>query len=320
MKKSRILYILKFLYENSDEAHPVSSKEIMEYLIVEGFEIHRTTINSDVALIIEIGIDLIVVRSSPNRYFIGERVLEHVELKMLVDSIISSKAISSKKSEKLIEKIGKLTSKYLADDLHREFYVDKIYKPCNELIYYTMDTIQEAIKEKSWIDFKYFEYTPNKEKVYKYNGYLYEICPYTTFWSDDHYYVVGYSRKHRKITVFRIDRMDKTRLYDDVYLPAPEDFDPSIYANQIFEMYDGDSCKVELRCANHLMDVIVDKFGEDVETTTLGSKQFKATVDVHLSPRFYGWMFGFVGDISIISPIAVKEEFINQAKKIVLSE
>ena len=309
--------MLKFLYENSDETHPVSSKEIMEYLTAEGFEIHRTTINADISLMLEIGIDVVVVRSSPNKYFIGERDLELVELKMLVDSVISSKAISNSKSEKLIKKIGKLTSKHLAEDLHREFYVDRVYKPCNESTYYTMDTIQEAIKKKSWIDFKYFEYTPNKERVYKYNGYVYEVCPYTTFWSDDHYYMVGYSRKHRKITVFRIDRMDKTRLYQDTYLPAPEDFDPSIYANKVFEMFDGDPCEVELRCSNKMMNVIVDKFGEDVETTTLGSRHFKATVNIHVSPRFYGWLFGFMGEISILAPLDVKDEYIKIAKKIV---
>ena len=31
-KKSRILYLLKYLHESSDEAHPVSSTELMEYL------------------------------------------------------------------------------------------------------------------------------------------------------------------------------------------------------------------------------------------------------------------------------------------------
>lgn len=59
--------MLKFLYENSDEVHPVSSKGIMEYLTAEDFEIHRTTINSDISLMLEIGIDLVVVRSSSNK-------------------------------------------------------------------------------------------------------------------------------------------------------------------------------------------------------------------------------------------------------------
>ena len=76
----------------------------------------------------------------------------------------------------------------------------------NEQIYYTVDKIQQAIRTKKWMEFKYLEYNPDKKLVYKNRGYLYEFCPFTTFWSDDRYYVVGYSKKHKKIATFRIDR------------------------------------------------------------------------------------------------------------------
>ncbi len=320
MKKSRILYTLKFLYENSDEKNPVSSKQIMEYLTEQGFEVHRTTINADIALISEIGIDVVTIRSSPNKYFIGERTLEPMELKMLVDAVSSSKFITEKKSELLVKKIEKLTSKWMAQELHREMDITKVTKPTNERIYYTLDTIMEAIQNKAWIDFKYFEYTPHKQRVYRHDGYLYEVCPYTTFWRDDHYYVVGHCRKYQKVVVFRIDRIDGARIYEDAWLPPPSGFDATIYANEIFEMFDGEPVTVELKCENHLMDVIIDKFGEDVDTLPLGSKCFKATVDIRLSPRFYAWVFGFCGAISIMSPASVKEEFVNLAKKVVLSE
>lgn len=88
-KKSRILYLLKYLYENSDERHPVPSTELMQYLESEGIKVHRTTINADITLMEEAGIDVIAVRSSPNKYFIGERQLQLAELQMLVDSVCS---------------------------------------------------------------------------------------------------------------------------------------------------------------------------------------------------------------------------------------
>lgn len=116
MKKARILYLLKYLYQHSDEYNPVSSKEIREYLTAQGFEIHRTTISSDIASLSEFGIDVVTIRSSPNRYFIGVRALEPHELKMLVDAIISSKFITAKESKELIEKISKLTSEHHSKD------------------------------------------------------------------------------------------------------------------------------------------------------------------------------------------------------------
>lgn len=315
-KKSRILYLLKYLQENSDEDHPVSSGEIIKHLESEGIKIHRTTISADVALMVEAGIDVITVRSSPNKYFIGERQLQLAELKMLVDAVASSKFITAKKSEQLIEKIGKLTSEKLYEELHRKIYIERIIKPGNEQIYYTIDKIQEAIRNKKWIEFKYLEYTPEKKLTYKNKGYLYELCPFTTFWSDDRYYVVGHSKKHGRIANFRIDRMERTEITDIVAIECPEDFDPSIYANQVFEMFDGEIKTVELKCANELMNTIVDKFGEDVETTILDSTHFKAITRVSVSPRFYGWVFGFTGQISILAPDDVKKEYKALAKEI----
>lgn len=316
-KKSRILYTLEFLYENTDEQNPASSKEIMQYLTDQGLEVHRTTLKSDIELIIEIGIDVVTVRSSPNRYFIGNRNLEPVEIKMLADAICSSKFITAKKSKKLIGKISLFTSKHIANDIKEDFCVNKVFKTMNEKIYYTADIINQAIKEKRFICFKYFEYTPEKQLMHKYDGYVYEVCPYTTFWSDDHYYVIGYSKKHEKITVFRIDRMDETALYSEEYLPPPNDFDPSVYANEIFEMYDGKPCEVQLKCSKRLMNVIVDKFGESVCTEIIDDKTFKATVMIRESPRFYAWVFGFLGEISILLPLEIKNKYIQSAKNII---
>jgi hypothetical protein len=39
--KSRILYVLRFLQEKSDEKHPVSTKQILDHLETQGFNTHR---------------------------------------------------------------------------------------------------------------------------------------------------------------------------------------------------------------------------------------------------------------------------------------
>lgn len=202
------------------------------------------------------------------------------------------------------------------EELQRDVYVERIIKPGNEQIYYTVDKIQEAIRTKKWMEFKYLEYNPDKKLVYKNRGYLYELCPFTTFWSDDRYYVVGYSKKHKKVATFRIDRIEKPEVTLVDAIERPADFDPSKYANQVFEMFDGEVETVELKCTNDLMSVIVDKFGEDVNTTTLGSSHFKATVIIQLSPRFYGWVFGFAGKIAILGPDHVKQEYKALAKAV----
>ncbi|EKC66072.1 hypothetical protein OBE_06138, partial [human gut metagenome] len=51
---------------------------------------------------------------------------------------------------------------------------------------------------KRQITFQYYEYTPQKEKILKHNGYRYQFSPYALIWSRDCYYAVGLVGKARK--------------------------------------------------------------------------------------------------------------------------
>jgi len=314
--KSRILYILKLLYDKTDEQNPLSTVEIIDYLASLGISAHRRTIAADMELLEEFGIDVITIKSTQNKYFIGSREFELPEIKLLVDAVESSKFITPKKSEDLIKKLSRLTSQNQATELNRHIFIDKRVKPENEEIYYIVDAIHNAISQNKQIEFKYYEYTQEKEKVYKNNGYVYKLSPYALSWSEDHYYVIGYCKKHGKISMFRVDRMAKIKITDKTSVSMPEDFNVADYAKKIFEMYDGETKTVELKCTNDLMKVIIDRFGEDVNTTTLGSNCFKAIVDVSVSPTFFGWVFQFAGKMSILAPNEVKKDYLDIAKKV----
>ena len=167
------------------------------------------------------------------------------------------------------------------------------------------------------IEFKYYQYTGRKEKIFKNNGFVYSLSPYALIWSEDHYYAIGYCDKHGKVSKFRVDRMANTIITENKIVHKPVDFDIAEYAKSVFEMFDGETKTVELKCTNDLMDVIVDRFGENVKTHELGSNCFKAIVDISISPTFYGWVFGFGNKMSILAPIDVKNEYIAMARRIV---
>jgi predicted DNA-binding transcriptional regulator YafY len=315
--KSRILYILKLLYDKTDEQNPLSTVEIIDYLASLGISAHRRTIAADMELLEEFGIDVITIKSTQNKYFIGSREFELPEIKLLVDAVESSKFITPKKSEDLIKKLSHLVSENQSKELNRHIFIDKRIKPENEEIYYIVDSIHNAIAQSKQIEFKYYEYTQDKEKVYKNNGYIYKLSPYALSWSEDHYYVIGYCKKHGKISKFRVDRMAKIKMVDSRSVPMPVEFNSADYAKRIFDMYDGETKTVELKCTNDLMKVIIDRFGEDVNTATLGSNCFKAIVDVSVSPTFFGWVFQFAGRMSILAPNDVKKSYIEMVRKVV---
>ena len=159
------------------------------------------------------------------------------------------------------------------------------------------------------IKFRYFDYLPDKQKAFKYDGYKYLISPYTLFWCDDYYYVIGYSEKHKKIAHFRVDRIENPKITEKEIRQKPAEYSVSEYTKEVFAMYDGKIMTVELECDNSLMNSIIDRFGEDVQTKIVDNEKFVVTVDVSVSPTFYGWVFQFEGKMKILSPDEVKKEF-----------
>lgn len=308
----RILLLAKYLYRCSDERHPVSAANILAYWQEHGIESSRKSVYSDIALLTELGVDIVCVKSTQNRYFVGQRLFELPELKMLVDAVESSHIITKKKSAELIHKLASLTSMEMATELIRPVYLDSAPKPDNEAVYYIVDAIHTAIREQKKISFQYYEYTPQKEKELKHDGLRYTFSPHALLWNRDYYYAVGHSEKHRKLAQFRVDRMTDVEVLDEAAIPNA-DFDPTDYARKVFGMYGTTVRRVELLCDNETMRSVVDQFGEDVQTEIVDHQHFRASVDVAPSPPFFAWVFTFSGKLRIVDPPDVLEEMCRMA-------
>ena len=315
ISKPRILYVKKILEERSDENNPISTFQLIDILRDDyGIQAHRTSIYKDIEALKEYGADIETIHSTQSKYFIAGRNFELPELKLLVDAVESSKFITDKKSRILINKICSLTSRGQVESLKRNNYVFNRIKPSNEKIYYIVDRINDAINTYKKIAFQYYEYNEKKCKVKKNKGEVYVISPYKMVWNGDFYYVLGYSQKHEKIVTFRVDRIaDTPDILDEDALPLPKDFDLQDYLQQVFLMYDGETKKVWLSCEKHQMKTIIDRFGENVKITQSNESRFTIEVLVSVSPTFFGWIFGFCGQIKIIGP----QDVANQYKELV---
>lgn len=166
----RIIELLRFLYQQTDEAHAVTVSEMIEHLKGKGIPSVRQTVYTDLEALDTAGIDIVQIKSTQNRYFIGSRIFEYPELKMLVDAVTSSKVISAKKSQALIQKLGQLSSIQQAEQLQRLASLSSRVKPHNEKVYYIIDSIHTAILDQHQISFQYYEYTPEKKKILKHDG------------------------------------------------------------------------------------------------------------------------------------------------------
>lgn len=122
-KKSRILYILHYLWVQTDEENRVTISELRKELEDHGFHANRKTIAMDLKELQENGFDVICVRSRQNQYFLGTWGLELAELKLIVDAVQAAKFISLSKSLAIIEKITELASPAQRRSLNRRLYI-----------------------------------------------------------------------------------------------------------------------------------------------------------------------------------------------------
>lgn len=307
--KKRLLTILEYLYKNTDEENPTNTTRLIDFLSEKEVEGDRKTIADDIEALVDMGYDIVSIKSSPNKYFWGQRAFEIPELKLLIDAVCSSRFITDKKSKELTKKITLLAGANQSLQLKRHIIATGRAKTENQNIYYLVDEITTAINEKKQISFQYSEYNVMKEKILRHDGEVYVISPYMLYWNEDYYYVVGYSEKRSKVVSFRVDRMVDTKMISADAVFQPADFNPNDYADRIFCMFNSSEQEVvELECQNELMKYIIDRYGLEVKTSVKTENTFAAWIPVNLSPVFYSWVFQFGGKVKIISPkIAVNE-------------
>jgi predicted DNA-binding transcriptional regulator YafY len=302
VKKSRILYVKRFLEQQTDEDHPATMADILAYLADEGIPASRTSVTQDIEQLVESGVDAVCNKSNPNTYFIGDGHFELPELKLLIDAVQASRFIPRKKAAALTGKLTALASVHHAGELSRQLYVSGRDTPGGEKIYHTIDLLHRAIASGRTVTFKYYEYDRNKRKRYKHDGKVYRFSPYGLVWNSDRYYTVGYSGIHGKIITFRVDRIAVPELTGTSAQPKPDGFDMAYYAETVFQMYDGPVCEVTLKCENALMKAVIDRFGEDVHTEILDDAHFTVHAEIPVGPTFFGWVFTSRGAVEILSP------------------
>lgn len=307
-QKLKPLYIMNYLLQNSDEDHPVTVNQIISYLDSQGISAERKSIYSDIEALQYFGLDIVQAGSGRSYgYYVAHRNFELPELKLLVDSVQSSKFITHKKTATLIKKIETLASIHEAQLLNRQVFVKNRIKTMNESIYYNVDEIHNGISKNKKIRFLYFEYNVQKERQYRRNGEYYVVSPFALTWDDENYYMVAYDSDAAMIKHYRVDKMEKISILDEDRdgLEAYQALDMAIYARKTFGMFTGQEEQVILRFENHLVGAVLDRLGRDVFIVPDGPDHFNVRTDVIVSPQFFAWVFGFGESAQIVGPAEV---------------
>lgn len=312
-QKLKLLILREILLEETDQEYPLTADELIARLAQRGVGVERKALYDDLEALRTFGLDVVSQRGRTYGYFVGERDFELPELKLLVDAVQASKFITHRKSNQLIKKLERLTSRHQAGQLQRHVYVYDRVKTPNERIYLNVDAIHEAIAGRKKISFRYYDYGPDKVRRPRQEGAPYVVSPYALCWQEENYYLIAHYPKYGGISNFRVDRMQDTAVLEEPAQNIREvtgtlDLNVALYTKGVFGMYHGRVEQVTVRFHNSLMGVVIDRFGEEVDTARDGEEHFQARLEVHVSPTFYGWLMMFGDKARVLGPRSVLDE------------
>ena len=319
-QKLKILYLMKILLEETDDTHSITMSEIISKLGSYGVNAERKSIYDDIECLRTYGLDIIGEKEGKSySYKIGSRQFELAELKLLVDSVQSSKFITEKKSQQLIKKIEGMASRYEASKLQRQVYTMERVKAENESIYYNVDQIHDAIASNMQITFQYFNWDANKQKILRKDGALYQVSPWALSWDDENYYLVAFDSAEKKIKHYRVDKMLRIQALSENREGSEHfhAFDVGAYAKKMFGMFGGEEETVKILCKNEFAGVMIDRFGKDVSMIRVDDESFYVNVKVAVSSHFLGWIMALGDGAKIIGPDSVIQKIQAEVDRLV---
>jgi predicted DNA-binding transcriptional regulator YafY len=185
-------------------------------------------------------------------------------------------------------------------------------------------TINQAIRHKKQIRFKYLSYSFNnlRTQVERRGGKDYVVHPYKLLIDNGFFYVLTYdgNKKKNKVLPYRIDRMrdvrelPESRLWDKEFA---SEVNMDNYTQRVFSMFGGQRERVTIRFIDQKLDTVVDQFGvTGVKYEKIDDKHFTVQAEVEISDMFYAWVAGFGRRAKIIDPPHVVEGMHEFAKKV----
>ena len=305
-QKLKLCYLSRIMLSKTDEDHHLTMPEIQGYLEEYDVSADRKALYKDMDALKVLGIDVIGQKTKGGGYdyYVASKTFDVAELKLLVDSIQSSKFITEKKSKDLIEKVGKLASEYEAEQLKRQVMVHGRVKTMNESIYYIVDDIHRAIAENKKITFEYMKWNINKKMEKRKEG-LYKVSPWALTWDDENYYLIAFDEEAEKIKHYRVDKMKGIKVTDEKREGKSDfrEFNLAEYAKMSFGMYGGEKTRVTIAFNEEMVGVLLDRFGTGIPVKQ--SKKagwYETEVEVALSDQFLGWIFALGEGVKITGP------------------
>ena len=308
-KKMLNMLILEILRNYSDEQHSLSQQKIMRLLKQDyGMDCDRRSVKNNVLYLKELGYDI----SMEKGYRLISREFDDAELRMLIDSVLFSKSISTKQAKVLIEKIRGLGSNYFEAKVSHVKNLPELHRTDNKQAMYALDAVNDAIAVKKKISFIYndigidLKLHPRREKPYTVN-------PYQIVANNGRFYLIGNYDRFDDVAHFRIDKMTDVVVLKDKVKPMKQVKGlehglnlPKHMAEHIY-MFSGESVDVKLETTVHMMGELADWFGKDFRIIEQDGDWIVVRLSCNEMAMRY-WALQYGPYVEIIEPESLRDQ------------
>lgn len=318
INKLKILYLNQIFEDFSDSNHVFNAIELCEILKSYSIKAERKSIYDDIDTLKEFGVDIVKTNKPKRGFYLNKRKFDMAEVRLLTDAVQAAKFISTKNTKELLYKIGGLLSENQQEIIRKQIYVDSKTKCSNEQLYETITVLNDAIEAKKQVSFNYSKRKIENNFLVESEKKFFTVSPYAMIWSDDHYYLVCNNAKYNNLMHVRLERISGIQI---TALPSrnfscvseyKNSFNSADYAKKLFNMYSGETGEIQLKCSNEIVDIIIEKFGEDCKLKADGNNHFIVKATVELSDGLVSWIMQHSTNMIVLQPPDLRQKMIKK--------
>ena len=340
-KKMLIMNILEILRKYTDENHTLSQKEILEILEKEyEMKAERKAVRRNIQNLIDMGYEIEYsesIRRMPNPktkeleeniitsdYYLV-RDFTDGELRLLIDGLLFSKHIPYNQCKELVQKLEGLSNIYFkAHVKHISTMPENL--PQHPDLFFTIETLDEAISKNRKVSFHYLEYGTDKKqhKKCREDGTVreYIVSPYQMAAKDGKYYLICNYDKYNDVSNYRIDRIkdiqilkDRAKPFENLEWANGLRLNLADYMAEHIYMYSSKNARVKFRIVKAMISDVIDIFGMDVrfmnETDTHVDVSTRVTEDA-----MFQFAKSYAPDVLVLEPQRLVDRLREDAKKV----
>jgi predicted DNA-binding transcriptional regulator YafY len=314
-KKMLNMLILEILRQYTDENHSLTQQKIIK-LLSKNYDMpcDRRSVKANVLSLKELGYDI----DMEDGYRLLTREFDDAELRILIDSVLFSKSISTKQAKDLIDKIQGLASNYFNAKVSHVSNLPEFNRTINKQAMYGLDTLNDAIAAKHQVSFMYNDVGTDFKLHPRWNMH-YIVNPYQIVANNGRFYLICNYDKYNTVSHFRIDKMTDVKELDTKIKPMKkvEGLEhglnlPKHMAEHVY-MFSGPAVPVKMETTVDVFNDIVDWFGTDVKILEESDEKLVVRVNCNEDAMRY-WAMQYGTRVVVLEPESLRNQIIADIK------